>query len=93
MATLNITPPKWKPPRKGTDAMADAVRDLDARIKQADAAADKLRKQRRDLRVRLRGRGWSWTMIAQLSGQVISAIQKDVALHPKPVRKAKADTT
>jgi len=83
---MTTKPKKWKPPRAGEDARVDAIRDLDRQITAGEAHLDRLRRNRRDMRTRLRGDGWTWTKIAQVSKQCIGAIQKDVALGVKPSR-------
>jgi len=62
-------------------ATADAIRDLDARIEHTDNAAKRLRKQRRELRVRLHDQaGWSWRALGRLSGHSHYAVKKDAEL-------------
>ena len=59
------------------DAKAQAIRDLDARIEQADDMAKRLRGQRRQLRVQLHDAGWSWRALGRLSGHSHFAVKKD----------------
>ena len=84
---------RWKPPTRGTDAVCDAIRDLDAQIAHTEAGVETLRYNRRELRRKLRiDRGWTWAQIALVSKQTIGAIQKDLArtVRPKAVRARKA---